>query len=122
MSLLNCTPHPINIMTEQGVKTLPKSATPARVTTSSEVVGSLNGIDVYQETLGEVYDLPAPEEGAYLLVSRMVAAACPNRIDLLVPGALVRDQDGRIVACKGLIAPNGVDFDLRADTPATPFG
>lgn len=121
MTLINTTPHPININTLGGVITLPKSQSPARVTASSEIVTTLNGIDIYLETLGEVFDLPASEDGVYLLVSRMVASACPDRTDLFVPGQLVRDEDGRIIGCKGLVAPNGIDFDLRPDQPETPF-
>ena len=52
--------------------------------------------------------LPAPAPGVRLVVSRLVAAAAPDREDLLVPDKLVRDQFGRVTGCERLAVPTGV--------------
>ena len=38
------------------------------------------------------------DDGDYVLV----ASACPDRSDLLVPGPLVRDSEGKVIGCRGL--------------------
>jgi hypothetical protein len=57
-------------------------------------------VPVVRQSLGEVTGLPEQTAGTYLIVSRVIAAACPDRLDLLVPDNLVRDSDGRIVGCR----------------------
>ena len=106
MTVLNLTPHPLKVLGEDGepMLELPKAEAPARVSASTRRVGEVDGIPVYQEILGEVENLPEPREGAYYVVSRMIAAACPGRHDLLVPGNLIRDGEGRIIGCRGFIS------------------
>lgn len=95
--IINLTPHTIN---------LPHVAIPstgsARVGVSSEVVSSYAGVAIYESVYGEVTGLPEEAVGVNYIVSRMVAAAVPERTDLLVPSGLVRDDKGRIVGCLGL--------------------
>lgn len=43
------------------------------------------------------------EEGIYLLVSAMVREALPLRKDLVSPGQLLRDDDGNVIGCLGLV-------------------
>jgi hypothetical protein len=45
------------------------------------------------------------DEPVFYIVSSLVAAACPERTDLLVPGNAVRDADGKIIGCKCFISP-----------------
>ena len=40
-------------------------------------------------------------QAVFYIVSQMVKNALPERKDLLVPAEIVRDNDGRIVGCKG---------------------
>lgn len=102
MTIKNLTPHDIKIVGENGeITTFPKSGQIARVASKKEVVRTLEGFEVFAETFGEVEGLPAEETGVFLIVSRLVAAACPTRRDLLVPGELVRDENGQPVAAKG---------------------
>ena len=98
----NCCPHAVDILVGEGVETLPPTGIVPRCEQHEERVGTIAGIPVTRQVFGEIIDLPEPEEGVFFVVSRMVAAACPERRDLLIPGALVRDDEGRVVGCRGL--------------------
>lgn len=99
----NLTPHAVNIVREDNtVLTIEPEETPARVSMTVAKVSELDGVGIYASQYGEVTDLPEPEEGVWLIVSRMVLAASPERHDLLVPGTLIRDDAGNVTGCKGL--------------------
>ncbi len=100
--LVNLTPHTINIVTPAGVIDIAASGVVARCAQRQEVIGEINGIAVTRQTFGEVVDLPEREEGVVLIVSRLIAAACPDRSDLVIPGPLLRDNEGRVIGCDGL--------------------
>lgn len=103
MELINLTPHTINVVVSDGnIIDIPVSGIVARCSQSNELVGEINGIPVSRQIFGEVVDLPEAKEGVAFIVSRLVASACPERKDLLIPGPLVRDDEGRPVGCKGL--------------------
>ena len=55
-----------------------------------------------KQTFGDVQDLPEVTENTIFVVSRMVKDRVPNRTDVLVPGALVRDENGNIIGANGL--------------------
>lgn len=102
-NLVNLTPHAINICVDgKQVLEVPASGTVARCSQQSILQGTVNGIPVYKQVFGDVQDLPSSVEGTVYIVSRLVAAAVPNRDDLLIPGALVRDELGKVVGCEGL--------------------
>lgn len=113
--LVNCTPHPFVLRDYTGneVFTLEKSENPVRVSTNQSVTGSINvtgligdvEVEIYETTFGDVENLPAPEEGTLYIVSRIVAAACPGRDDLVIPNDLVRDENGNIIGCRSLARP-----------------
>lgn len=63
----------------------------------------VEGVDLYRTVFGEVTGLPDHEEGVYLLVSTMVREALPLRSDLVSPGQLLRDDDGNVIGCLGLV-------------------
>ena len=102
-----------------GCITVPPSGDIARVATSDTAAGVLpvsqcesfaygilaptwrEDIPLVATTYGEVTGLPDPRDGAYLIVSGMVASACP-RDDVYSPGPLVRDADGQVIGCVGL--------------------
>lgn len=58
-------------------------------------------VPLYRTSAGEVTDLP-PQTTSWLIVSRAVAEACPERGDLLIPDNTVRDEQGRITGCRAL--------------------
>lgn len=99
--LRNLTPHDINILYEgshKRAKTFPSEGS-ARVAGVSKNVGGVCGVPVKVTEYGGVSGLPDPVEGVGLIVSRMVAAALPERDDLYVPGGLVRNLAGQVVGC-----------------------
>lgn len=100
--LINCTPHTLNIIVEDEIVDIAPSGVVSRCSQSEQEIGTLDGIPVTKQVFGEVVDLPKPKLDTYYVVSRLVAAACPNRQDLLIPGPLVRDNEGKVVGCKGL--------------------
>ena len=102
MKLINLTPHIINIITPFGVIDIPTSGTVARCSQSNEQIAVINGIPVTKQVFAEVVDLPEPQEGTFYIVSRLVAAAVPERVDLLIPGPLVRGETGQPIGCNGL--------------------
>lgn len=106
MTLVNLTPHTINIVLGNGTFDVPASGTVARCSQSETVLGTVvvDGIEIpiTGQSFGEVVDLPAPKDGVFYIVSRLVASACPSRSDLLIPGPMVRDDDGKVIGCRGL--------------------
>ena len=106
MEIVNCTPHIINIIVGDKVIDLAPSGVIPRVSVKSELSESIlisgTEVPVYQDTYGELNDLPEQQEGTFLVVSRLVAAAAKGRNDLLVPGSLVRNEQGQPIGCKGL--------------------
>lgn len=63
----------------------------------------VDGIDLYRPVFGEVTGLPDYEKGTYLLVSAIVREALPLRSDLVSPGQSLRDNDGNVIGCLGLV-------------------
>ena len=103
MKFVNLTPHEINIYSgEELVKTVPASGTVARCSQREEVLGKIDGIFITKQVFGEVYGLPDQEEGVAYIVSRIVEEALPMRDDLYIPGPMVRDENGRVIGCRGL--------------------
>ena len=100
--LVNCTPHPLNIVQRNGeTLTVEPSGIVPRCASAEVLDQSIGLIDVTKQTLGNVEDLPEEIPGVYYIVSRLVASAA-KREDLLVPGSLLRDDQGKVVGCKGL--------------------
>lgn len=102
VTLVNATPHPLNIVQTDGtVLTLEGSGVCPRCESNELVDRAIGLIEVTRQTLGNVQGLPDPIPGVYFIVSRLVASAT-EREDLLVPGQLVRDDQGKVIGCKGL--------------------
>lgn len=103
-TFVNCTPHAITLLSAEGevLFTLPKGAVIPRLVQTTEAVKVVNGVPITETQFGDTTNLPAEQEGVYLIVSRLVMAANTYRHDLLVPNELVRDEEGRILGCKSL--------------------
>lgn len=104
---INLTPHTLNILAADGsIVDIQPSGDIARVSSSSTVIATINGINVSQQTFGDVFGdvtgLPDTQDGIIYIVSRMVKDRVPDRLDVLVPGAPVRDADGKIIGANGL--------------------
>ena len=71
--------------------------------TRSLPLGGNNAITITQVVLGEVEGLPEAKDDVIYIVSRPVAEKMKDlRKDLLIPGPLIRDEAGRVIACDGL--------------------
>ena len=100
--LVNCTPHPLNIVQRDGsILTINPCGIVPRCSSTEVVNGAIGLIDITKQTLGAVEGLPEEIPGVHFIVSRLVASAS-GRQDLLVPGALLRDDQGKVIGCKGL--------------------
>ena len=124
-SIVNLTPHPVNVVGEDGelVASFPSEGI-ARAAQTDQLVArpAVDGgylvddqgndypvevkVPIVKTTFGEVVDLPEPQEGVMLIVSIITlnAARAGGRPtdDLLMTSALVRDETGRIIGCKAL--------------------
>ena len=101
-SLVNMTPHPLNIIVGDTTLTLDPSGVVPRV--ASENIKVADGIVTTK--LGDVDGLPDQVPGKLLVVSALVRIALPDRDDLVGPDTspqgAVRDADGRIVGVRGI--------------------
>ena len=101
--LVNLCPHSVNLYINGVLRsTILPSGDIARCAQSQEYVDTWLGIPITRQTFGDVTGLPSPKEGTKYIVSRLVAEACKDRKDLVIPGPAVRDEDGRIIGCEGL--------------------
>lgn len=116
----NCTPHAINLVNGDLMVTYPVSGVCPRVEESFIPIDQCDGVMIVESATGEVVGLPDPQEGVLLIVSRMVAVAAHTRQDLVSPGEIVRDAQGRIVGCKNFVAGPGLarKIDLQASQEA----
>ncbi len=102
MEFINLTPHPINIVMEDGsVKIVPPSGTIARCRETVSVVGDLDGVPVIKKSFGAIEGLPDPSNEVIYITSALVATAA-QRPDVVCPGDPVRDGNGQIIGCKSL--------------------
>jgi hypothetical protein len=74
----------------------------ARVIDHATSQGHLDGMEIVDIESGQVEGLPDLQAGITLVVSRVLAMACPDRDDLVFPFGEVRDAEGRIVAVRAL--------------------
>jgi hypothetical protein len=102
MKFVNLTPHTVNVEKNNGeIKEIKPSGTIARVSVNTHVLDVVDGMNITRQTLGEIKDLPEPKENTIFIVSRVLAEAVMGRDDIMIPGAAIRDESGRVVGCKG---------------------
>lgn len=102
VKFVNLTPHDINIVTDNGIVTIPRSGNVARCNTISSLYGRIEGIPLFATRFGDVIDLPPmTQEKILYIVSAMVKQKEYTRHDLVSPGELVRDEKGNVIGCKG---------------------
>lgn len=102
VTVVNLTPHTISVLdsANQVVMAIEPSGQLARLATSRECIGTVNGIPVNATVMGELTGLPDPQLGTVYLVSLAAAKAVPERDDVFVTDDAVRDQSGRIIGCR----------------------
>jgi len=100
MKIINCTPHPIDIISTGGKKTILVSGILPRLqeqVTATDLM--VEGVAITEKSFCRVEGLPEKKDGVFLVVSSLVAQAA-NRSDLIVP-ELCRDESGKIIGCSG---------------------
>ena len=101
--LVNLTPHTLNLIAADGSTVdIPPSGNIARVSSTSAIVATVNGISINRQTFGKVMDLPDAQNDVVFIVSRMVKDRVPDRDDVVVPGVPFRDTDGKVIGAWGL--------------------
>lgn len=100
----NLTPHEVNlVLPDETIFTIPASGMVARVGSYTEQIGVLGNIPIVKTVFdAAVTDLPDPQDGVIYITSTLVAQAVPERMDVLVPADLRRDDAGRIIGCGAL--------------------
>jgi hypothetical protein len=97
----NLTPHPIHLLGEENQ--ILRSFQPeglVRLKASTVNAGEIDGVPISKTVFGEPEGLPDYKEGVYYIVSQLVKSALPDRVDLLVPAEVQRDEKGNILGCK----------------------
>ena len=102
MTIINLTPHTLNFVFSSKTVDIAPSGVIARVSSKDTPMESINGIPTFRTEYGEIENLPAPCEGTIYVVSSLVAARCPEREDVFVPGRPIRDEQDRIIGSAGL--------------------
>ena len=108
MDIINLTPHDVHIYDETGktiIRTYPASGTVARVRSTTEIVGEVDGIEIARTTFGEIEGLPDPQPDTKYIVSLLVLQAVGGKRDDLLgpdtgPGSVVRDESGQIIGVR----------------------
>ena len=102
MQFINLTPHTINIHSNGNVTNVTPSGSIARVSTNYQHSTTVSGINIYNCVYGDVHGLPDSQNNTIYIVSSVVKSAVPNRMDVMSPGELIRDNDGKPIGCNGL--------------------
>lgn len=100
VKFINLTPHEIVVRVRNMKKTFGPSGTIARVETSQERVGWIDGIELVETIYGEVTGVPEPQENTVYITSSLVASRLPERRDVVAPdtGPTAIRENGQIVA------------------------
>jgi hypothetical protein len=99
---INLTPHKINEVTT-GTEIMP-SGEVARMSTKFKSAGDIDGIPLFSVVYGDIEGLPEPQEGVTYIVSGIVHSVIQDRPDVVAPGELVRDENGKPIGCNGFKA------------------
>lgn len=107
MKLVNLTPHPVTIYSGEQIVIQQQPDGPVARCVETRTIAApvtLNGhtIPVSVVGFGQVDGLPDPQPGVLYVVSRAVAETVPHRDDVVYPYGQVRDENGRIISCRGL--------------------
>lgn len=102
--IINKVPHPIYILDEENrvIAQFPKSNGMIRLAQETTVIGEINKIPITQTIFGKPEKLPPYKKGVFYIVSNLVKTALPNRVDLLTPSNVVRNEEGTIIGSRSL--------------------
>lgn len=116
MLIRNLTPHVVTIRTDAGSMDIEPVGVVPRVGQETVPLGAVDVdgflVPIARSRATDVVDLPPPVDGTLLVVSRVLAEACPDRDDLVVPDGLLRDDQGRVTGATRLSAVGRGSPDL----------
>ena len=103
MNVINCTPHEINLLTEEANVAYPPSGIVTRVNATSVMMPS--PLPMVRTIFEDITGLPEPMDHTYFVVSGMVLSALNgSRLDVIAPdtspASAVRDPQGRMIGVK----------------------
>lgn len=111
MTIINLTPHTVNFIGQESIKSFEPSGQVARVSTEyfnivPDVAFDITGLNFISTEFGEAINLPDEKLNKFgrpeklYIVSAVLKSACQERKDLIVPADLVRDEKGNVIGCK----------------------
>lgn len=104
MKIVNLTPHAV-VITDG--PTFQPSGKVARVSVDLVPAGDIDGVPVFDQTFGDIVDLPAPAPDTVYIVSALVlsAAKAAGRTDCVAPNTAqaVRNDAGHIISVPGFV-------------------
>jgi hypothetical protein len=107
--IVNLTPHTIKIVNSDNeiIREYPSQGL-ARVSTTSEVIGEIDGIPVVRTAFSGVSGLPEPDGESVFIVSTPLAMACRDRDDLISPdtGPSAYRVDGQVSGVRNFARPS----------------
>lgn len=102
MKVVNLVKHEVVVRRPDGDRIYQPSGIEARVASSQEVVGDLDGSPIARTIFGEVQGLPDPQPDTIYIVSSLVLGALRgSRPDVVAPDTgptAIRNNNGQIVA------------------------
>ena len=117
---VNLTPHSVRIVTDPDTNhaiVVPPSGTVARVGTASRQIATFGGVPCHTAVFFDIDFLPPAKPGVRYIASAQVATRAwkHGRHDVTSPGDLIRDADGNVTGCRGLVVSGlfqGDDTDV----------
>jgi len=104
-TIVNTTPHPVNIMLQGEIIEIPAAKQPLRLREETKFIGIAGHIPLYEKEFVLEDDLPPEDEKGevlYIVPAIVAQALRRKRRDLVVPHGFVRDTNGTIIGCQGL--------------------
>lgn len=102
VNIINLTPHHLHIHTEDDIVEVPPSGSVCRVHFTYIDGGSVTGIPVTLRKPPDVDGLPE-EKGDHIYVVSGKVERHVKRHDVYSPGKMIRDDEGSVVGCEGLL-------------------
>ena len=99
--LVNLTPHDLKIHTPSGVLLVVRSGFVARCDDEIVKEDHILGIPMTSVRAGAIVGVGEFRPGRVCITSRSIAARL-RRPDVVSPGPLIRDEEGRVIGCSGL--------------------
>jgi hypothetical protein len=105
---VNLTPHSVRIVTDPDTDhaiVVPPSGTVARAGTASREIATFDGVPCHTVVFFNHDFLPPAKPGVRYIASALVAQRAwkHGRHDVASPGDLIRDADGNVTGCRGLV-------------------